>query len=116
MANVSHSEVASRRVARQPNKPKKGEQDRMHIILPGEVVSQIDDLAAKMSANRPGLEVTRTEIARMAIHEYIQHQTQRHASDAADSNEIRRAATRLAIKWAAAAKPSELKQLHLYNS
>ena len=56
---------------RHPNKAAKGEPFRMHIILPGELVADMDAIAVSMTEEHPGLIVTRSDIARMAIHEVV---------------------------------------------
>lgn len=65
------SRVRSRAVARQPKQPKPGEAHRLHIILPGELVEEIDRIAEQMTAARPGMTVTRTDVARIAINEFV---------------------------------------------
>jgi hypothetical protein len=42
---MAHGAISSRQMPRQPNKPKKGEPYRMHIILPSELVELIDRFA-----------------------------------------------------------------------
>ena len=71
MANVARSEVQSARVARQPGKPKLGVPYRMHIIVPGGLVIQLDEIAERMSAEREGIAITRTDVARTAIFDYV---------------------------------------------
>jgi hypothetical protein len=66
-------------VARHPKKPKKGEVHRLHVLLSGELVTEVDELAAAMTAGRPpgDAAVTRTDVARMAIHAFIASQRKR---------------------------------------
>jgi hypothetical protein len=57
---------------------KQGELANVAFKLDGGLVAQIDALADRMSAERPGLAVTRTDVVRMAIHEYLAaHATRR---------------------------------------
>ncbi len=58
--NVAHTEVASRSVPRQPNKPKKGEPFRTHIVLPGDLVILIDKFA-EQPVDAFGKKRTRTD-------------------------------------------------------
>jgi hypothetical protein len=50
---------------------KPGELMNVAFKLDGGLVAQIDALADRMSAERPGLAVSRTDIVRIAIHEYL---------------------------------------------
>ena len=45
--------------------------------LDGGVVKQLDAEAEKLTTERPGLTVTRTDIVRMAIHEFLTIRTKR---------------------------------------
>jgi hypothetical protein len=56
---------------------KEGELMNVAFKLDGGLVAQIDALADRLSAERPGLAVTRTDIVRMAIHEYLTAHTSR---------------------------------------
>lgn len=44
---MSQIAVPSRAVPRKPNKPKKGELHRVHVILPAELLEAIDRMAAE---------------------------------------------------------------------
>ena len=63
---MAHQEVASRAVARQPNKPKKGEPCRMHVVLPGDLVLLIDQFAAQ-PVDDFGATRSRTDAIRLLV-------------------------------------------------
>jgi hypothetical protein len=77
------SEKASSQYDRGVGRPrskttKPGELANVAFKLDGGLVAQIDALADRLSAERPGLAITRTDVVRMAIHEFLTaHATRR---------------------------------------
>jgi hypothetical protein len=64
--------VSSGPVGRTPGKPKKGVPYRLHIILPGEVVEDVDALVGQLKSEDPyGRNVTRTDAIRVLITEAV---------------------------------------------
>lgn len=57
-------------MSRQPRKPSKGMQ-RIHLLLPGPFVSQLDQKASELQAEVPGSSVTRTEVIRRALYAFV---------------------------------------------
>jgi hypothetical protein len=55
-------------VARKPNKPRKGEPYRMHIILPGDLVLDLDEYIKQLeSSDAYGRTTTRTDAIKMLV-------------------------------------------------
>jgi hypothetical protein len=57
---------------RKPNKPGKNEKARVHVLLSGNVILQLDHRAAQLAAAEPGSTVTRTEVVRRAIYHFLE--------------------------------------------
>lgn len=67
-ARLSQHALVSRSVARKPNKPKKGEPYRMHIILGGDLVLDLDAYIKQLeAADAYGRGVTRTDAIKMLV-------------------------------------------------
>lgn len=58
-------------MGRKAHKPK-GKSIRMHIVIPSELVLKIDKRVEDLKAAAPGSTVTRTEVARRAIYQYLE--------------------------------------------
>jgi hypothetical protein len=50
---------------------KDGELVNVAFKLDGAIVKQLDAAAERLTAERPGLAVTRTDVVRIAIHEWL---------------------------------------------
>jgi len=72
----------------------------MHVLLPGELVDQVDALAGAMIERSRGLSVTRTDIVRMAVHRYVDEEWERWVgpSPAEIAAELRPAASKKPAK------------------
>ncbi len=70
---MTHQDSAlSSAVARKPHKPKRGEDVRMQLIFPGELVELVDRYAEKMTAdNRFGRPATRTDAMKALVVEAL---------------------------------------------
>ena len=70
---MAHSEVASpTSVGRKPSKPRKNEPFRMHIVLPGDLVSDVDAVVEQIQAADPlRRDVTRTYAISVLLTEAI---------------------------------------------
>lgn len=71
-------ELHLRAVGRKPAKPKKGEPFRLHIILPGEVVEEVDAITDQLRSEDPyQRSVTRTDALRILITEAVKARRER---------------------------------------
>ncbi len=59
-------------------KPKAGEQQHFSITLDGALMLALDDMAEQMSRERPGLTLTRTDVVRVALHEWLADRKKEH--------------------------------------
>lgn len=52
-------------------KPKAGEAIQVSITLDGALILALDQEAERIAAERPGLTLTRTDVVRVALHEWL---------------------------------------------
>lgn len=56
-------------MSRKPNKPNKNESCRVQVLLPGDLVRQVDAAAERLTTE--GATVTRTGVVRMALVKFL---------------------------------------------
>jgi hypothetical protein len=52
-------------------KPKAGEPIQISITVDGSLIQRLDEEAAQISSERPGMRLTRADVIRIALHEWL---------------------------------------------
>lgn len=75
---MTQTAVSSRSVARRPNKPKKGEPFRLNLVLPGELVAEVDNLAEQLkSSDVYKRDVSRTDAIKVLLRDALDARAKR---------------------------------------
>jgi hypothetical protein len=83
-AAVKHSELDSFPIGEdalgrpRTKEPKEGEMVSLSIRIEGAMAKSLDEIAEKMSAERPGLAITRTDVVRVALNEWLAGRSTKH--------------------------------------